>query len=318
MLLSIRGLSVGFGPLAVLDQLDLDIAKGEALGIVGESGSGKSMTALAVMGLLPPGGAITGGSIALEGTQLVGMPESQLAKLRGTRMAMIFQEPMTSLNPVLTVGEQIAEVLRHHRGMDRAAARAEAVRLLGMVEIPDAARRAGAYPHEFSGGQRQRAMIAIALACRPKLLIADEPTTALDATVQAGILDLLRGLRRELGMAVLLITHDLGVVSDFAERVLVLYAGRVAETAPAEKLFRAPAHPYTQALLAAIPKLSGPIAALPAIPGTVPAPYAMPPGCRFAPRCGYVRPDCAAQPDMRAIAPAHGVACVLPSRETHA
>jgi oligopeptide/dipeptide ABC transporter ATP-binding protein len=311
MLLSIRGLCIGFGPLAVLDGLDLDIAEGEALGIVGESGSGKSMTALAVMGLLPPGGAVTAGSIALEGTPLVGMAEAQLARLRGPRMAMIFQEPMTSLNPVLTVGEQIAEVLRHHRGLDRAAAWAEAVRLLGMVEIPDAARRARGYPHEFSGGQRQRAMIAIALACRPKLLIADEPTTALDATVQAGILDLLRGLRRELGMAVLLITHDLGVVSDFAERVLVLYAGRVAETAPAETLFRAPAHPYTKALLAAIPRLAGPIAALPAIPGTVPAPHAMPPGCRFAPRCDHARPDCTVQPAMRAIAPAHGVACVL-------
>jgi oligopeptide/dipeptide ABC transporter ATP-binding protein len=310
MLLSVRNLSVAFGAMRVLDSLDLDIAPGESLGIVGESGSGKSMTALAVMGLLPPGGSVASGSIRLDGTELVGMAEARLAHLRGTRMAMIFQEPMTSLNPVLSVGEQIAEVLRHHRGMSHAAARAEAARLLAMVEIPDAARRVAAYPHELSGGQRQRAMIAIALACRPALLIADEPTTALDATVQAGILDLLRGLRRELGMAVLLITHDLGVISDFAERVLVLYAGRVAETAPAEKLFATPAHPYTQALLSAIPRISGPIQKLPSIPGAVPLPYAMPPGCRFAPRCAHAVEACATQPPMHNVAPGHHAACV--------
>jgi oligopeptide/dipeptide ABC transporter ATP-binding protein len=234
-----------------------------------------------------------------------------MQRLRGDSLAMIFQEPMSSLNPVLTVGEQIAEVLRRHRGMSRRDAHAEAVSLLRLVEIAAAERRVDEYPHQLSGGMRQRAMIAIALACRPKLLIADEPTTALDATVQAGILDLLRGLRRELGMAVLLITHDLGVVSDICERVVVMYAGRVAETGPAATIFERPAHPYTRALLAAIPRLDGPIGDLPAIPGVVPAPMDFPEGCRFAPRCAHARPACeAAPPALRPLPSGTEAACI--------
>jgi oligopeptide/dipeptide ABC transporter ATP-binding protein len=295
-LLSVEGLAVGFGATRVLEDVSLHLGEGEVLGVVGESGSGKSMTALAVMGLLPEGGRVAAGRILFEGRDVTRLPEREMLKLRGERVAMIFQEPMTSLNPVFTVGEQIGEVLRFHRGLTRGAARAEAVRLMSLVEIPAAERRVDDYPHQLSGGQRQRVMIAIALACRPKLLIADEPTTALDATVQAGILDLLRGLRRELGMAVLLITHDLGVVSDFADRVAVMYAGRVVETGPAEAIFSRPEHPYTRALLAAIPRLTGMIGALPAIPGTVPPPFALPPGCRFAPRCPHAEAACTAAP----------------------
>jgi oligopeptide/dipeptide ABC transporter ATP-binding protein len=259
------------------------------------------------MGLLPEGARITG-TIRFDGQVL---NDARRQALRGTRIAMVFQEPMTSLNPVLTVGEQIAETLRYHQQLDRRRARARAVELLGLVEIPDAARRLDAYPHQLSGGQRQRVMIAIALACNPSLLIADEPTTALDATVQAGILDLLRGLRREFGMAVMLITHDLGVVSDFAERVVVMYAGRAVERAQAAGLFAGPLHPYTRALLAAIPRMHGPIGPLPAIPGTVPLPHEMPAGCRFAPRCGQASAACAALPPSITVAPGHQVACVL-------
>jgi oligopeptide/dipeptide ABC transporter ATP-binding protein len=306
-LLSLTGVSVAFGGVPVVDRLDLSIGAGECVGVVGESGSGKSMTALAIMGLLPEG-AVLSGTVVFEGSVL---DERRRAALRGQKIAMVFQEPMTSLNPVLSVGEQIAEGIRFHQRLDRRAAWARAAELLAMVEIPDAARRLDAYPHQLSGGQRQRVMIAIALSCRPKLLIADEPTTALDATVQAGILDLLRGLRRELGMAVLLITHDLGVVSDFAERVVVMYAGRAVEQGPAADLFARPAHPYTRALLAAIPRMQGPVVPLPAIPGTVPLPHAMPPGCRFAPRCAQVRDECAATPPRISIGAGHDVACVL-------
>jgi oligopeptide/dipeptide ABC transporter ATP-binding protein len=310
-LLSVRDLAIAFGPTRVLEDVSFDIAEGEVLGVVGESGSGKSMTALAVMGLLPMGGRVAAGSILFEGQDVTRLPEREMQKLRGARMAMIFQEPMASLNPVLTVGEQIAEVLRRHRGLDRRAAHREAVSLLKLVEIAAAERRVDEYPHQLSGGMRQRAMIAIALACRPRLLIADEPTTALDATVQAGILDLLRGLRRELGMAVLLITHDLGVVSDICERVVVMYAGRVAETGPAATLFAQPVHPYTRALLAAIPRLEGPIGALPAIAGVVPAPFDFPVGCRFAPRCGHAVPACEAAPPALRPMPGGGLAACI-------
>jgi oligopeptide/dipeptide ABC transporter ATP-binding protein len=309
-LLSIRELAVSFGPTPVLEDVSFEIAEGEVLGVVGESGSGKSMTALAIMGLLPTGGRAAG-RITFEGRDLLSLPERAMQRLRGERLAMIFQEPMSSLNPVLTIGEQIAEVLRRHRGMSRRGAHAEAVALLKLVEIAAAERRVDEYPHQLSGGMRQRAMIAIALACRPKLLIADEPTTALDATVQAGILDLLRGLRRELGMAVLLITHDLGVVSDICERVVVMYAGRVAETGPAATIFEHPAHPYTRALLAAIPRLEGPIGDLPAIPGVVPAPFDFPHGCRFAPRCAHALPACeAAPPGLRELPSGTAAACI--------
>jgi oligopeptide/dipeptide ABC transporter ATP-binding protein len=309
-LLSVQDLAVSFGPTRVLEDVSFEIAEGEVLGVVGESGSGKSMTALAIMGLLPMHGHAAG-HITFEGRELLSLPERAMQRLRGARLAMIFQEPTSSLNPVLTIGEQIAEVLRRHRGMRRRDAHAEAVSLLKLVEIAAAERRVDEYPHQLSGGMRQRAMIAIALACRPKLLIADEPTTALDATVQAGILDLLRGLRRELGMAVLLITHDLGVVSDICERVVVMYAGRVAETGPAARIFERPAHPYTRALLAAIPRLEGPIGDLPAIPGVVPAPADFPAGCRFAPRCDHARAECvAAPPTLRALPSGTAAACI--------
>jgi oligopeptide/dipeptide ABC transporter ATP-binding protein len=311
-LLSVDRLSVSFGRLRVLEDVSFDITEGEVLGVVGESGSGKSMTALAIMGLLPSGGRVSAGRAVLEGQDVTALPERDLQRLRGARMAMIFQEPMSSLNPVLTVGEQVAEVLRQHRGMDRRTAHAEAIALLRLVEIPAAERRVDDYPHQLSGGQRQRAMIAIALACRPKLLIADEPTTALDATVQAGILDLLHELRREFGMAVLLITHDLGVVADFADRVVVMYAGRIAETGSADEIFARPRHPYTQALLAAIPRLSGPIAELPAIPGVVPGPMDFPVGCRFAPRCPHAHDACTVAPPPLVLLPGGGAAaCVL-------
>ncbi len=310
-LLSVRDLSVAFGPVRVVQDVSFDLAEGEVLGVVGESGSGKSMTALAMMGLLPAGGHVTAGRITFEGRDITRLPEREMQRLRGARMAMIFQEPMASLNPVLTVGEQIAEVLRHHSGLDRRAAQREAIGLLKLVEIASAERRVNEYPHQLSGGMRQRAMIAIALACRPRLLIADEPTTALDATVQAGILDLLRGLRQEFGMAVLLISHDLGVVSEICERVVVMYAGRVVETGTAERLFGRPVHPYTRALLAAIPRLEGPIGPLPAIAGVVPTPAAFPPGCRFAPRCPYAVPACeAAQPPLRTIPGGTDAACI--------
>ncbi len=311
-LLAVHDLAVSFGTTRVLEDVSFGIAAGEMLGVVGESGSGKSMTALAVMGLLPLGGRIAAGKIRFEDADITALPERDMAKLRGARMAMIFQDPTASLNPVLTIGEQIAEVLRHHRGMHRRAAWREAVALLRLVEIAAADRRVEEYPHQLSGGMRQRAMIAIALACRPRLLIADEPTTALDATVQAGILDLLRGLQRELGMAVLLITHDLGVVADICERVVVLYAGRVAEAGAAHAMFAAPGHPYTRALLASIPSLTGPLGPLPAIGGMVPSPLDFPPGCRFAPRCTLALPACeAAQPVMRHLPSGTSAACIL-------
>jgi phosphonate C-P lyase system protein PhnK len=291
----VRDLSVAFGRNTVVEGVSFDLAPGEILGVVGESGSGKSVTALSIMRLIPAPGRVTG-RIDFAGQDLMALPEARMREIRGRDIAMIFQEPMTSLNPVFTCGDQVMEALVHHRGLDRAGARAEALKLLKLVEIPSAERRLDDYPHQLSGGMRQRVMIAMALACRPKLLLADEPTTALDATIQAQILDLLRGLQRELGMAVVLITHDLGVVSEVAHRVLVMYAGRIVETSPAAEVFERPLHPYTEGLLASIPRLEGPIERLDAIPGQVPAPDAMPAGCRFAPRCRYAEPACAASP----------------------
>jgi phosphonate C-P lyase system protein PhnK len=291
----VRDLSVAFGRNTVVEGVSFDLAPGEILGVVGESGSGKSVTALSIMRLIPSPGRVTG-RIDFAGQDLMALPEPRMREIRGRDIAMIFQEPMTSLNPVFTCGDQVMEALVHHRGLDRAGARAEALKLLKLVEIPSAERRLDDYPHQLSGGMRQRVMIAMALACRPKLLLADEPTTALDATIQAQILDLLRGLQRELGMAVVLITHDLGVVSEVAHRVLVMYAGRVVETSPAAEVFARPLHPYTEGLLASIPRLEGPIERLDAIPGQVPTPDAMPAGCRFAPRCRYAEPACAASP----------------------
>jgi oligopeptide/dipeptide ABC transporter ATP-binding protein len=309
-LLSVEGLTVRFGRYAVVEELSFSVSPGEVLAVVGESGSGKSMTALALMRLVPPPGVITG-RVVFDGEELLSLPERKMRSLRGGAMAMVFQEPMTSLNPVFSVGAQIAEALRWHRGLSGAAAKAEAVRLLSLVEIPNAAARVAEYPHQLSGGMRQRVMIAMALACSPRLLIADEPTTALDATVQAQILDLLRRLRAELGMAVILITHDLGVVSDFADRVAVMYAARVVEAAPAAALFAAPLHPYTEGLLASLPRMEGSPERLPAIPGQVPPPFALPPGCRFAPRCGYAKAPCeAALPPLVPLGEGRGAACI--------
>jgi oligopeptide/dipeptide ABC transporter ATP-binding protein len=312
-LLDVAGLSVAMGDALVLDDVSFAISPGETLGLVGESGCGKSVTALSIMRLLPdPPARVVGGRIAFDGVDLLGLGPAALRAIRGDRIAMIFQEPMTSLNPVFTIGDQIGESLVVHRGASRAAARAEAARLLDLVGIPAAASRLDRYPHELSGGQRQRAMIAIALACKPALLIADEPTTALDVTVQAQILDLIARLRRELGMAVLLITHDLGVVAEFCDRVAVMYAGRIVEEAPAAALFAAPRHRYTEALLRSMPAANAPGRPLPSISGSVPPPGARGPGCGFAPRCGFAVDRCAeAAPPLGA--PPHRLRCWNPA-----
>ncbi len=309
-LVRIRGLAVAFDGQPALRGIDLDVAPGEALGLVGESGCGKSVTWLAALGLLPAKAAVSG-SARLGETELLGAPAATLERIRGGRIAMIFQDPASSLNPVHRVGRQIAEALALHRGLAGAAARAEVLRLLDQVGIPDAARRIDAYPHEFSGGQNPRVMIAMALAGQPELLVADEPTTALDVTIQAQILELLAGIRRDTGMAMVLISHDLGVVADACERVAVMYAGRIVEEAPVQRLFAAAAHPYAQGLLGALPPLDGPRRRLAAIPGGVPEPWAMPPGCAFAPRCPQRMAACdaAMPPDVQA-APGHRAACL--------
>jgi len=310
-LIRIRNLTVSFDGQAALRGIDLDVAPGEVLGLVGESGCGKSVTWLAALGLLPAKARITG-SVHLNDTELLGASATTLERVRGGRVAMIFQDPASSLNPVHRVGKQITEALTLHQGLRGGAARAEARRLLDAVGMPDATRRLDAYPHELSGGQNQRVMIAIALAGQPEVLVADEPTTALDVTIQAQILDLLQGLRRDLKMALVLITHDLGVVSDVCERVAVMYAGRIVEEAPAERLFAAPVHPYTQGLLGALPPIEGERRPLTAIPGGVPEPSAMPPGCAFAPRCPQVRMECAiAPPPLTRTSAVQRAACVL-------
>ena len=308
-LVQLRGLDVRFNGVPALRGVDLDVAAGEAVGLVGESGSGKSVTWLAALGLLPATAKVAG-SVTLAGAELLHAAPGTLDRVRGGRIAMIFQDPASALNPVQRVGKQVMEALRLHRGMDGAAARAEAKRLFELVGIPDAGRRLDVYPHEMSGGQNQRVMIAMALAGQPELLVADEPTTALDATIQAQILDLLRRLQRELGMALVLISHDLGVVADMCSRVCVMYAGRIVEQAPSEQLFERPAHPYTQGLLAALPDMVGPRRRLAAIPGSVPEPWNLPPGCAFAPRCDRATAACAVQPAFHAIGRDHVAACV--------
>ncbi|KOU21967.1 ABC transporter ATP-binding protein [Streptomyces sp. WM6368] len=298
-LLEVRDLSVTFttgrGTVRAVDSIGFTVEAGRTLGIVGESGSGKSVTSLAVMGLHRGPVEVTG-SVALAGRELTGLPERELSKVRGRRIAMIFQDPLSSLHPYYTVGEQIAEHFRVHFKAGRSAARKRAVDMLGEVGIPEPARRAGEYPHQFSGGMRQRAMIAMALACEPDLLIADEPTTALDVTVQAQILELIARLQQERGLGVVMITHDLGVVARVAHEVLVMYGGRAAEQAPVDALFADPAHPYTRGLLDSLPRLdTADDAPLPFIPGSPPSLLAPAPGCAFAPRC----PVAAAGPDER-------------------
>ncbi|HTN98531.1 MAG TPA: ABC transporter ATP-binding protein [Nordella sp.] len=306
---------VGSGTSApsVLEDVSFTLAAGEVLCVVGESGSGKSMLALTLMGLLGFPARRAAGRIVLDGEDITAGGAAAWRQKRGRDLAMIFQEPMTSLNPIMRVGEQIGEVLRMRKGMSGEAARRRAVELLERVEIPAAASRLAAYPHELSGGMRQRVMIAVALAAEPKLLIADEPTTALDVTIQAQILDLLRDIQAESGMALMLITHDLGVVAEMAHRVMVLYAGRVAEMADVETLFDAPSHPYTQALLASIPSLDHSGDRLVTIPGSVPGVGLMPKGCRFAPRCPHVKEACRPAPPVLAeLGPAQSVACLRP------
>ena len=303
-LLAIDNLEISFpsrvarnASVHVVNGVSLTLRKGEALGLVGESGSGKSMTALAMLRLLPEPGRIVGGQIRLNGTDLLALPEKAMRRVRGGEIAMIFQDPMTSLNPVFTVGEQIAEAVRLHRGMSHSDAWQEAIRALGRVHITQADSRARQYPHELSGGMRQRVMIAMALACQPFLLIADEPTTALDVTVQAQILSLIGELRREAGTAVLLITHDLGVVAETCDRVMVMYAGQIMETASVEDLFARPAHPYTQGLLASLPERTPPgDRLLPFIPGLPPANADAVTGCPFRTRCPKVVPGVCEQP----------------------
>lgn len=315
-LLSIKDLAVDFDQgkrfVRALHGVSLNVARGEVLGVVGESGCGKSITWLAALGLLGSRARISG-SVRLNGLGIAGAPENDLAGLRGGRIAMIFQDPSSSLNPVHRIGRQIAEALKLHRGMTGASANAEAARLLDRVGIANATRRLREYPHEMSGGMNQRIMIAMALAGEPDLLIADEPTTALDATIQAQILDLLTELRRDTGMALVLISHDLGVVADMSDRVAVMYGGRVIEEADTGSLFDSPAHPYTKGLIAALPDIDGPRRRLESIPGTVPAPDRLPPGCSFAPRCAIASKICDAR--MPAFLPygesqSHFAACV--------
>ena len=301
-LLTVRDLSIQYGDgVALMEQVGFSVERGETVGLVGESGCGKSLTALAVMGLMAQNLRICQGSIELDGVDLVQMPDASLRRLRGERMAMIFQEPLTALNPVMTVGAQVVEVLRAHRRMTRAEAARRAVELLELVRIPDAAARFGDYPHRLSGGMRQRVVIAIAIACNPALLIADEPTTALDVTVQAQILQLLKRLQRDADLGLLFITHDLGVVRQIADRIVVMYAGSVVEEGPVDAVLDNPRHPYTTGLLSARPHGSFSECGhrLADIKGTVPAPHERPTGCLFEPRCVNARPDCRQSPPPR-------------------
>lgn len=318
-ILSVENLTLEFRKkrqvTAAVHDLSFAVARGETLAIVGESGCGKSLTALSLLGLLPPGGHVAAGHIRLEGRDLVGLPEPQLRDIRGRRIAMIFQEPMTALNPVLTIGEQIVEAIREHEAVSLDVARRRALALLDRVRIPDAARRFADYPHRLSGGMRQRVMIAIALACSPAVLVADEPTTALDVTIQAQILGLIDELKRDSGTAVVLITHDLGVVAEHADRVLVMYAGRKVEEGRTAALLANPLHPYTRGLMAARPDperfAHGRRDRLTEIFGMVPPLWDMPPGCSFAPRCAYATEACAlGQPPLLPYGSDRLVACI--------
>jgi oligopeptide/dipeptide ABC transporter ATP-binding protein len=315
-LLEVRDLTTAFrtgsGEVTAIENVSFSLEKGEILGIVGESGSGKSVTALAIMGLLPrPPARILGGSINFENQDLLQLSDRAMQRLRGPGIAMVFQEPMTSLNPVFTIGEQIMETIRAHESLSQKAVFARAVEMLEKVGIPSATARMADYPHQLSGGQRQRIMLAIALVCRPRLLIADEPTTALDVTIQAQILDLLLDLRDELGMAIVMITHNMGVIAETADRVLVMYAGRIVEQAPVARLFDHPLHPYTSGLLSCVPTLDQDQDRLVAIPGSLPEPSRRPSGCRFSARCTYAIPACSdAIPPLRSFESDHAAACI--------
>ena len=302
------------GTARAVEDVSFVVEKGEVLGIVGESGCGKSVTAQSVMRLVPdPPGRIVGGEILFDGIDLARADMKTMGKIRGRRISMIFQEPMTSLNPVKTVGDQIAEMFRLHMGMNRKASLRAASGMLEQVKIPDAGRRLSEYPHQMSGGMRQRVMIAMALSCEPELLIADEPTTALDVTVQAQIMDLMAGLRRKKGTSVMLITHDLGVIAEMADRVVVMYAGKVVESARTSELFELPLHPYTRGLLASVPVIGKGSGRLAAISGVVPGLYEDTPGCRFAPRCPRKRAICTTEmPALVERVPGHEVRCHVP------
>jgi len=313
-LLDVRNLQTTFltaqGAVKAVGGIDFSIDRGETLALVGESGCGKSVTALSLLRLVPEPGRIVAGELFFDGTDLLTLPAEAMRRVRGNRIAMIFQEPMTSLNPVLPISDQIGEVLRLHRGMNREAARAEGVALLAKVGIPGPEQRLDDYPHQLSGGMRQRVMIAMALACNPALLIADEPTTALDVTIQAQIMELLRTLRSDLGMALLLITHDLGVVAEAADRVAIMYAGLIMEYAPVLPLYATPTHPYTKGLLACIPRLGEKRTRMTPIPGQVPGAGASGPGCPFGERCPEVFAPCHDRvPPLVEIAPGHFVRC---------
>ncbi|HKU98400.1 MAG TPA: ABC transporter ATP-binding protein [Vineibacter sp.] len=319
-LLEIRGLKTHFatddGMVQAVDGVDIRIDRGETVGVVGESGCGKTVTALSALKLIAmPPGRIVEGQILWQGRDLVPLGPDEMRKIRAKEIAIVFQEPMTSLNPVYTVGDQIAEVIRLHEGLGRKAALERAAEMLRVVNIPNPQRRVRDYPHQFSGGMRQRVMIAMALSCNPKLLIADEPTTALDVTIQAQILELLAEMKSKFGMAVMLITHAMGVVAETAQRVVVMYAGKVVEEAPVGELFRAPRHPYTQGLIRSIPRIdtaSVKKTRLEAIAGVVPSLLNPPVGCRFAPRCKHARASCfESPPPLRDVGPGHKVACIL-------
>jgi len=310
-LLSVENLCVAFGAARVIDGVSFSVAAGETLCIVGESGCGKSVTALSLMGLLPkPAARLVSGVARFQGRDLFALAPRAMRALRGDRLAMIFQEPMTALNPAFTIGDQIAEAVRPRgAARDGADPRARALEMLRRVRIPAPETRMRAFPHQLSGGMRQRAMIAMALANDPALLIADEPTTALDVTIQAQVLALMKALQRETGAAMIMITHDLGVVAEVADHVAVMYAGRIVEAGPVGAIFSDPQHPYTIGLMASLPGLAPPGARLATIPGLVPGPEAMPQGCRFAPRCPFAGADCARTPPLGAASPGHAVAC---------
>ncbi|MGN8227733.1 ABC transporter ATP-binding protein [Paenibacillus polymyxa] len=307
------------GTIRAVDGVDLSVGKGETLGIVGESGCGKSITSLSIMQLLPKGlGKVAAGEVRFNGENMLDFSERKMRSIRGNEMAMIFQEPMTSLNPVFKIGKQIAESARYHHGVSKHKAKDMAVEMLTKVRIPRPEKVAASYPHELSGGMRQRVMIAMAMVCNPKLLIADEPTTALDVTIQAQILDLMRELQKSEGTSILMITHDLGVVAEMCDRVVIMYAGQVVEETDVKTLFKDPKHPYTQSLLASLPQLNSDQERLASIPGQVPNPLDMPKGCRFALRCQFAKEICRAEaPELTEVEPGHKSRCLLQQEGYH-